>query len=93
MSKFSTIVLGGTAASHTCSGVGDGHFLIKRLGEKLRRERKASERQCDENWRNCFVFGLSQWIHGSSFLFPRYVDSAVRGSGRGEEPSAEMSSA
>jgi len=23
------IVLGGTAASHTCSGVGGGHFLIK----------------------------------------------------------------
>lgn len=25
-SKFSKIVLGGTAASHTCSGVGGGHF-------------------------------------------------------------------
>ena len=24
------IVLGGTAASHTCSGVGGGHFLIKK---------------------------------------------------------------
>jgi hypothetical protein len=33
------------------------------------------------------VFGLSQRIHGSSFLFPRYVDSVIRGSGRGEEPS------
>ena len=29
-SKFSKIVLGGTAASHTCSGVGGGHFLIKK---------------------------------------------------------------
>jgi hypothetical protein len=27
-SKFLTIVLGGTAALHTCSGVGGGHFLI-----------------------------------------------------------------
>ena len=26
-------------------------------------------------------FGLSQWIHGYSFVFPRYVDSAIRGSG------------
>ena len=24
-------VLGGTAASHTCSGVGGGHFLINRV--------------------------------------------------------------
>jgi len=30
---------------------------------------------------------LNQWIHGSSFLFPRYVDSVIRGFGRGEEPS------
>ena len=29
-SKFSMIVLGGTAASHTCSGVGGGHFLIRK---------------------------------------------------------------
>lgn len=29
-SKFLKIVLGGTAASHTCSGVGGGHFLIKK---------------------------------------------------------------
>src|SRR4030095_2562868 len=56
-----------------------------------RREREPpqaeSERQCDENCQNCCVFGLSQRIHGSSFLFPRYVDSASYGSGRGEEPS------
>jgi hypothetical protein len=36
-------------------------------------------RQCDENWQNCFVFGLSQWIHGSSFLFPRSVESWIAG--------------
>jgi hypothetical protein len=29
-------------------------------------------------------------MHGSSFLFPRCVDSVVCGSGRGEEPSGEM---
>src|SRR5439155_8477503 len=49
-------------------------------GSGLRRKRKADE--CDENWQNCCVFGLSQRIHGSSFLFPRYVDSAIRGSRR-----------
>jgi hypothetical protein len=31
-SKLSTIVLGGTAASHTLSGVGGGHFLIQEIG-------------------------------------------------------------
>jgi hypothetical protein len=66
-------------------------FLTNRL--RCRRQRKPGERQCDENWQNCCVFGLSQRIHGSSFLVPRYVDSAIRGSGRGEEPSGEMSSA
>jgi len=30
---------------------------------------------------------VNQRIHGSSFLFPRYVDFAIRGFGRGEEPS------
>ena len=30
-SKFSKIVLGGTAASHTCSGVGGGHFLVTKF--------------------------------------------------------------
>jgi hypothetical protein len=33
-SKFLTIVLGGTAASHTCSGVGGGHFLIKKSADR-----------------------------------------------------------
>jgi hypothetical protein len=27
---------------------------------------------------------LNQWIHRSSFLFPRYVDCELPGSGRGE---------
>jgi hypothetical protein len=36
---------------------------------RLRRKRKAGEHQCDEHWQNCCVFGLSQRIHGSSFLF------------------------
>jgi len=35
-SKFLTIVLGGTAALHTCSGVGGGHFLIKKLSREDR---------------------------------------------------------
>jgi hypothetical protein len=30
--KLLKIVLGGTAASHTCSGVGGGHFLIQEIG-------------------------------------------------------------
>ena len=34
----------------------------------------------DLDWR--YTFG-----HGYSFLVPRYVDSAIRGSGRDEEPS------
>ena len=34
--KFSKIVLGGTAASHTCSGVGGGHFLIKKSDHRHR---------------------------------------------------------
>jgi hypothetical protein len=34
-SKLSKIVLGGTAASHTCSGVGGGHFLIKKSGTDI----------------------------------------------------------
>jgi hypothetical protein len=45
----------------------------------LRRKRKAGERQCDENWQNYFVFGLDQSIHGSSFLFPRSVESWIAG--------------
>ena len=62
-------------------------------GSSGRRKRKADERQCDENWQNCYVFGLSQWLHGSSFLFLRYVDCAISGSRRDEEPSGEKSSA
>jgi hypothetical protein len=31
-SKFLKIVLGGTAASHTCSGVGGGNFLDHEIG-------------------------------------------------------------
>src|SRR5437899_12689912 len=58
-------------------------------GSRQRRKRKTGEHEWDENWQNCCVFELSQRIHGSSFLFPRYVDSAIRGSGRGEEPSGE----
>jgi hypothetical protein len=49
-------------------------------------ERGHGSNQCDENWQSCCVLGLSQRMHGPSFLFPRYVDSAIRGSGRGEEP-------
>ena len=30
------IVLGGTAASHTCSGVGGGHFLVKKSDHRYR---------------------------------------------------------
>jgi hypothetical protein len=29
------IVLGGTAASHTCSGVGGGHFFIREVGSQI----------------------------------------------------------
>jgi hypothetical protein len=36
-------------------------------------------------WNRCVeascVFRLSKWVHGSSFLFPRYVDSAIAGPG------------
>ena len=35
-SKFSKIVLGGTAASHTCSGVGGGHFFDQEVGSQMR---------------------------------------------------------
>src|SRR5678815_1748258 len=50
-------------------------------GPRLRRKPKAAERYCHENWQNCCVFGLSQRIHDSSFLFPRYIGSTIRGSG------------
>jgi len=33
--------------------------------------------------------GLSQQIHGSSFLFPRYVDSATAGPEDAKKPSGE----
>ncbi len=49
------------------------------------REPKADEHQRDEKRQNC-RFELNKWIHGFSFLFPRQIDSAIRGSGRGEEP-------
>jgi hypothetical protein len=35
------------------------------------------------------VFYLKQLIHGSSFLFPAWLDFWSRGSGRGEEPGGE----
>jgi hypothetical protein len=66
-------------------------LLTDRL--RFRRKPKAAEHECDEKWQNCCVFGLSHWIHSSFFRFPRYIDSVIRGSGRGEEPSGEMSSA
>jgi hypothetical protein len=34
--RLVAIVLGGTAASHTCSGVGGGHFLIKKSDRTYR---------------------------------------------------------
>src|SRR6266849_2878622 len=76
----------------TLSGVEEGIASVRwRINRpRRRRERKTGERQCDEN---CCVFGLSQRIHGSSFLFARYVDSAIRRSGKGEEPSGKMASA
>jgi hypothetical protein len=55
----------------------DASLLTSR--SRLRRKRKARERQCDENWRNCCVFGLSQWIHNSSSLFPRSVEFWIAG--------------
>jgi hypothetical protein len=39
-SKFSKIVLGGTAASHTRSGVGGGHFLTKKSDHGYRAARR-----------------------------------------------------
>src|SRR5439155_11950123 len=42
---------------------------------RFRRKRKVDEPECDEKWQNCCLF----WIHCSSFLFPRYVYSAVAG--------------
>lgn len=48
---------------------------------------RADQFKNNENSQNCCVFGLSQRLHGSSFLFPGYVDSAIAGSGRGKEPS------
>src|SRR5439155_24530289 len=45
-------------------------------GSGLRRNGKAVE--CDDNWQDCRVFGLSQRLHGSYVPFPRYVDCALR---------------
>jgi hypothetical protein len=36
---------------------------------------------------------VSQRIHGSSFLFPRYVDSAIAGPEGAKNLAGEMSSA
>ncbi len=63
-SKFSKIVLGGTAASHTCSGVGGGHFwsrsqITMRLGLGVWRE--------EPPW---FFFGFSV---PDPFLFSFFV--------------------
>jgi hypothetical protein len=37
--------------------------------------------------------GLSQRIHGSSFLFPRYIDSATAGPEGAKNLAGKMSSA
>src|SRR5262249_35447699 len=60
---------------------------LSTIGSRLRRKRKHCDRHFDENWQNCCVFGLSQRIHGSSFLPPQSYVLVVCGSGRGEEPS------
>ena len=73
------------ALSSVLTGIASVRRWVNRLHSW--RKRKADERECDENWPNCCVFGLSQRIHGSSFLFPRYVDSVLWGLGRGAEPS------
>ena len=48
-----------------------GIASVRWRDDRLRSGRKpeAEKRQCDEKWRSCFE--LNQWIHGSSFLFPR----------------------
>ena len=46
------IVLGGTAASHTCSGVGGGHFLIKEVGSQT------YNRTAGSNLGGSFIFDL-----------------------------------
>ena len=47
---------------------------------------RADQFKNDQTSQNCCVFGLSHRLHGSSFRFPGYVDSAIAESGRGKEP-------
>src|SRR4029077_18671871 len=60
-SKFSTIVLGGTAASHTCSGVGGGHFLIKKSGDRFNPGDKKSAGRVFARARACYETKLC-WV-------------------------------
>jgi hypothetical protein len=46
------------------------------------------ERECDEKWWSCFE--LNQWIHRSSFLFPRRVDSAIAGPEEATNPAGKV---
>jgi hypothetical protein len=62
-SKFSKIVLGGTAASHTCSGVGGGHFLIKKSDHRCGWVSASGEKS-----RPWFFFGFKSRTH-FYFLF------------------------
>src|SRR4029077_11065013 len=51
---------------------------IGRRTDRLHCRQKAEANQRDEKYWNSF-FKLNQWIHGSSFLFPRRVVSAIAG--------------
>src|SRR4030095_12819503 len=67
-----------------------GIAAIRRWENRLRcgREPKASERQCHEKWQNCCFFGLSQRIHGSSFLSsPAELLSRIAGREEAKNPA------
>ena len=72
----------------TLSGVVVGIASVRWRGNRLRFGESAKQPSVRAmRTGRVVVFGLNQRIHGSSFLFPRYVDSVNCGSGRGEEPS------
>jgi hypothetical protein len=64
-------------------GVEVGITAVRRRDNRLRfwQKREAVERKYDQKQCSCF-FELNQWIHGSFLSFPRWVDSAIAGSGK-----------
>jgi len=73
-------VLGGTAASHACSGVGGGTFLIKKLGESsesragnLRRHRGIEPKHYSGNLRMRRAIAAASPVARASFgIFFRF---------------------